>query len=130
MWKLIVLSISNIASIPLHRCKEMKSCRSCIGLQDPYCARTTDGGCVASDRGNEGIQTGYHDICNSEGIYATRRLHDHFICSLFLILFWHFCFLFTTNLSFIISTCLYIYFLFSYLSYIYIQQNIINFVIW
>lgn len=87
MRKLIVLSSSNIASIPLHRCNEMKSCRSCIGLQDPYCAWTTSGGCVASDRGNEGIQTGHHDICNSEGIYTIYRLHDHFISSLFLILF-------------------------------------------
>lgn len=74
MWKLIVLSISNIASIPLHRCKEMKSCRSCIGLQDPYCAWTTGGGCVASDRGNEGIQTGYHDICNSEDTTTTTTI--------------------------------------------------------
>ena len=66
MKKLIVLSNSNVASIPLHRCKEMKSCRSCIALQDPYCSWGDDG-CVASDRGIESILTGRHEACGGEG---------------------------------------------------------------
>lgn len=63
--KLIVLSNSNVASIPLQRCAQMKTCRTCIGLQDPYCSWSNNE-CVASDRGFEGILTGHHENCGVE----------------------------------------------------------------
>lgn len=66
--KLIVLSNSNVASIPLQRCAQMKTCRTCIGLQDPYCSWSNNE-CVASDRGFEGILTGHHENCGVEGWY-------------------------------------------------------------
>ena len=36
--QLIVLSTSEVASVPLHRCNTAPSCGDCVALQDPYCA--------------------------------------------------------------------------------------------
>ena len=39
---LIVVANGHIVSIPLHHCKNLRSCRDCYNLQDPYCVWDVD----------------------------------------------------------------------------------------
>jgi semaphorin 6 len=36
--KLVIMTSTSVLSVPLARCDAAKSCRSCVALQDPYCA--------------------------------------------------------------------------------------------
>ncbi|KAK7116207.1 semaphorin-1A-like isoform X2 [Littorina saxatilis] len=56
--KLIVVSKDNVVSIPLHRCHEKKTCRSCVELRDPYCA-WQGSSCGNAERGVQDVDNGW-----------------------------------------------------------------------
>ncbi|CAL1546730.1 unnamed protein product [Lymnaea stagnalis] len=62
--KLVVVSKKSLVSIPLHRCSKAKSCSSCVGLQDPYCAWNQEmKQCLSAETGLQSIITGKHGSC-------------------------------------------------------------------
>ena len=65
--QLIVLSTSEVASVPLHRCSQQLNCGDCVALQDPYCAWDIKSNtCQADKSGHEQLQNvniGYHPQC-------------------------------------------------------------------
>ncbi|KAK7492513.1 hypothetical protein BaRGS_00016179, partial [Batillaria attramentaria] len=71
--KLIVVSRESVVSIPLHRCHTRKTCRTCVELQDPYCA-WNEGACLNAERGIqnvvEGWRSGWNNECEEVTIYG------------------------------------------------------------
>lgn len=63
--KLIVVSREKVVSIPLHRCHARKTCRTCVELQDPYCA-WDDGSCNNAERGIQNVIDGWRSGWNPE----------------------------------------------------------------
>lgn len=63
--KLIVISREHVVSIPLHRCHKRKTCRSCVELQDPYCAWNS-GHCLNAERGIQNVMEGWRSGWNAE----------------------------------------------------------------
>ncbi len=73
--RLVVLSDSEVKSIPLYRCSKYTNCSSCVALQDPHCAwnsqtrkcvshgefRTTDSNLLLQE-----IFHGHHQSCTEE----------------------------------------------------------------
>ena len=69
--QLIVLSTSEVASVPLQRCANQLNCGDCVALQDPYCAWDIKSNtCQASYKTGQSheeqlqnVNIGYHPQC-------------------------------------------------------------------
>ncbi|RUS74078.1 hypothetical protein EGW08_018156 [Elysia chlorotica] len=71
--KLVVVSKDSVVAIPLSRCERAETCKSCVALQDPYCAWSSLlKQCINAGNGLQNISSGKHRQCPADPIDAKK----------------------------------------------------------
>ncbi|KAK3799080.1 hypothetical protein RRG08_051361 [Elysia crispata] len=72
--KLVVVSHDSVVAIPLSRCERAETCKSCVALQDPYCAwSSTLQTCINAGSGLQNITSGKHRQCPPDPVVERRK---------------------------------------------------------